>query len=265
MVVFFHPIPLVLFPSCYKLIEWCWVSAGGGMEGCGTKTAFPWRKMCWGRKERPSFLSGFYFSVSGLDVAPAGRGRDQCWVCWSCFLQCQPKSRGFSQKKKAPSASHPPTCCSSRDWEKGRIFQPVLSFPHPRPDVPLGFLSLAPSARWFFLLGSAGLLGDGAFGENVLTFVEIFRVESEVQVHFAPFPPSLGLWPRSHREILWDLGKTNGFLELCALHQAQGKLELWLFLRNLLLLLCLEMHSVFVAASHLIFGVNQTQLKPNNI
>lgn len=86
----------------------------------------------------------------------------------------------------------------------------------------LGFLSPTPSARWFFQLGTGGLLGDEALGGNVSTLLGFFRVEYEVRFLCV----SLGLRVCSHHEILWGLGKTNGFLELCALHQAQGKLEL---------------------------------------
>lgn len=101
----------------------------------------------------------------------AGCGRAQSWVCCSCFLQCRPKSRSFSQKK-APSAS--PTCHSCTEQKLGeRKDFPTreLSFPHPSSAVPLGFLSLAPSPGGFSLLGSGALLGDEALRGNVLTLL----------------------------------------------------------------------------------------------
>lgn len=131
----------------------------------------------------PGWIPCCCFSVSGLDVAPAGRGRDQCWVCAGPVSPSASPNPGVSPRKRHPQLhNHQPATHPSplgKDWEEGRIFQPVcaavFSFPHPGPAVPLGFLSLAPSARWFFparwffLLGNGDLLGDEVLGENVLT------------------------------------------------------------------------------------------------
>lgn len=61
-VVFFHPIPPVLFPSCYKLRERRWVSAEPvlvGWRGVEIKLLFHGGKRVLGRRERPSLLGGF--------------------------------------------------------------------------------------------------------------------------------------------------------------------------------------------------------------
>lgn len=172
---FFHPIPLFLFPSCYKLRERCWVSAEPvlvGWRGVELKLLFHGGKRVGkeGETLTPGWIPCCRFSVSGLDVAETSAG------CAGPVPSSASPNPGVSPSKRHPQlhnhqpATHPSPL--SKDWEEGRIFQPVcaavFSFPHPRPAIPLGFLNLAPSAgcffpaRWFFLLGSGGLLGDEA-------------------------------------------------------------------------------------------------------
>lgn len=190
-----------------------------------------------GRRERPSLLSGSCIRCQGwmwhqLDVAELG-------VLCLFFLQCQPRSRSFSPQKKGTlsfTATNLPTHPSplGKNWEEGRIFQPVRrralvstsrlcrSFGFPQPGTKTFPCQVVFPA------------GRRSIWRKCFDLVGIFRVESEVQV---PRPRSLVvLSPAFRCEIFWDLGKTNGFPELCALQQAQGKLEFLGFLKEWLAL-----------------------------
>lgn len=109
-VVFFHPIPLLSFPSRRELRERRWVSAEPVLVGWRgvewDRTAFPWGKTCWegGRDPRCRVDAEL-----PLFRVRAGCGRDRCWVWWSCSSNASPDP-GVSPRKKGPSASQPPTC-----------------------------------------------------------------------------------------------------------------------------------------------------------
>lgn len=133
-VVFFHPIPLVLFPSCYKLRERCWVSAEPvlvGWRGVELKLIFHGGKRVGKEGERPSLLGGFRaaaFLCQGWmwhqpDVAETSAG------CAGPVSSSASPNPGVSPRKRHPQLhNHQPATHPSplgKDWEKGRIFQPV--------------------------------------------------------------------------------------------------------------------------------------------
>lgn len=127
-----------------------------------------------GRRERPSLQGG-----SRAAAVPC-QGR-----MWQrpvlgvvvLFLQCQPRSRSFSQKKGTLGftttnlPAHPSPL--SKNWEKREDFptRAVVSTSRPCRSFGLPQPGTKPSASWFFLLGSGGLLGDEALGGNVWTLL----------------------------------------------------------------------------------------------
>lgn len=189
-----------------------------------------------GRRERPSLLSGSCIRCQGwmwhqLDVAELGV------LC--LFSSSASPDPGVSPPKKGSlsfTATNLPTHPSplGKNWEEGRIFQPVRrralvstsrlcrSFGFPQPGTKTFPCQVVFPA------------GRRSIWRKCFDLVGIFRVESEVQV---PRPRSLVVPSPAFRcEIFWDLGKTNGFPGLCALQQAQRKLEFLGFLKEWLAL-----------------------------